>query len=260
MPVFNDAVLQQFTEQPNSGEIDIGADGVMTVERAWKANYNLILQYIPAPGDPDPLGTNTKCANVKVSRFATGDGGKPIGLLRCTYIGFFVMPPNEYEWTTLRIDRPIEMHPKFNDTSKFPGVPPANLSPGQTPSATPEAGCKLWDYDKYGFVHFLKFKDVGSATDTKFRGITDFMAGGGQWKVVDYSLTPDAHATDNFKIDTPANPGGWNIPSNSGPGGLPTYLKIQHDCMNILKGRSNLYRRTRCWLWNPLGWLHEVYD
>lgn len=229
--------LSALEEQVESGRFEITAEGVMVVTRVWKATYAVAIANAPAVRSADPGGTGALCISVTIDREA-GD----IAIVRATYQGYLYLPFTIYEFANTRQERPIEMHPNFNDAAKFPDA------------------VKFFDPDMLlqGKKVFVKFQDSDpTATNNRFRGIEAYITGSAQWRKTSYSTTPDFDQTDVGRLNAPeAGPyGGLPDAGNAGK----TWLKMEKTCRNLYKGASLLWEITEVWQYNRDGWRDEIY-
>lgn len=253
---FFNGTLSEFIEQPDSPKWSYGPDGIVELRRKWKClSGDNAMGFAPFPGSPDWQNGAFRCANTEITRIPIGEPD-PWSLIESVYYGILFTPPTIVEWTSNRLDRPIEQHPDFNDGTKF-GYP--TVSGNTLTSGSPRTKIFRQATQDGGGWAFEKF-----AADSEFRGIEAYMVASGQFKVTDYLLTPDASVTGLFKIDTPPSisvlgAGFAQLFSPPNAGGN-RYLKVQHDCRNVLKGLLNIWERTRVWLYFDLGWKTQIYS
>jgi hypothetical protein len=275
MPIFKANNLPVLIEQPESGECEFLADGQLLVTRVFKTlNYENAYNDAPRPGDPDPHGLAARCFDTKIERIAAGldaAGNEVPAWCKITsqYLGYLYMPPARVELISARMDRPIEQHPDFNDTSKFGRYAG---DPGDAPIT------KMREWSQMGGWSFKQFYVTDSTqwaakpptkpdmpgewiqcnVSGKFRGIDSYMVPTWHWRVTDYLLLPDS-PNRLFKLDTPPSVLIWDTYVSPPGTGNNKYLKVQHDVVNILKGRAVLWERTRSWLYFDVGWMPEIY-
>lgn len=244
-------------KQAQAGLIDIQPDGTFTAKHVYEWDYSTIFALFSNPSciyfpkQVDPEGLNAIIFHTTLER------RKPdIGTLTVESLGFLTTPPTTYELSSSRLDRPIIYHPDFNNPTKFP-------------EDTKVFEQRLQPRPAHVFVQFEDSAGGSSAaTDprNKFRGIESFMVPTLQWKVVDYmrgdyvSPALDFTPTNLFKLDAPVvGPyTGKGIPDESNSDNH--WIKVQHDVVNMLKGVSPLWQRTRAWLYNDLKWMTEIYS
>jgi hypothetical protein len=246
--------LSQF-EQPDSPEFTFEPDGMVCLKRRWKfLSESRALSVAPRVAYTDVTYGNFRCAQTTIKRMVNGKEDA-WSLVESTYYGVFAGQPMPVivEWTTTRNDRPIEQHPDFN-TATF-GYP--LITDGVLTSGTPTT--KIFDkaINEGGGFAFKKF-----APDSTFRGIDAYMVATAQWKVTDYLLGPNFDMTSLCKIDVPPSVvlSDGSIVSPPYQVSANKYLKVQHDCRNVLKGVLSIYERQRTWLYYDLGWVSEVYS
>ena len=245
--------LGALVERPNSPKVEFMADGVVMITRRWSIDSLNDIVLAPKPMDTDPLGYNAKCVSTVVT-----NGPQEQSEVVSTFQGYVTLPPSIYEFANSRMDRPIQMHPSFNDVTKFP--PEAKLYQPIVPGVTfvnPTTANPLGSN-----AMFVKMNDVGTSTsdpNAKFRGIEAYIVGSAQFRKTSFSLSPDFDQTDVGKLSAPsAGPYSATLPDPSNTN--HKWLKIEKTCVNMLKGASILWTITEVWQYNDLGWLTEIYS
>ena len=239
--------ITSLIETPLSGAFNLNAEGIFTVTRIWEADYDVCVANAPQPRSVDPLGTNALCIQVDISRRSPR-----IGTITAVYQGFLYLPLTVYELSNSRMERPISLHPDFNDVSKFPYA------------------CKMFEPvidgatgAPTGKENFVRFKDSDQPNpdtnpNNKFRGIESYVVGSVQWRKLAYSQTPDFDALDVGKLSAPEAGPFTGLPDQSNSAGK--WLKMEKNCRNIYKGASLLWEISEVWQYNDKGWLSEIYS
>lgn len=245
-------------EQPFSPQVDFQANGVVMITRTWKVNRDNDLGLMPNIKDLDDLTEySAKCISVNL----TGIAGVWTEIV-AVYQGYTTLPPTIFEFVNARLDRPIQMHPRFLDEAVFPKDTKVfdKINPDK------EAG--------EGNQIFSKFKDVISTVAPitteamcRFRGIESFIVGSAQWRKTTYSLVPDFDNSDVGALNPPNTGEGDFTPPDPPINGLPdqfnaenTWIKVEKTCVNMMQGASILWIITEVWLHNDLGWTEEIYN
>ena len=245
--------LGALVERPNSPKVEFMADGVVMITRRWSIDSLNDIVLAPHPKDYDPLGYNAQCISTVVT-----NGPQEQSEVVSTFQGYVTLPPSIYEFANSRMDRPIQMHPDFNDVTVFPCA-----SKLYQPIIQGVTYTEPTDANPIGQnAMFVRFKDIGtnsSDANAKFRGIEAYIVGSAQFRKTSYSLVPDFDQTDVGKLSAPsAGPYSATLPDpyNS----AHKWLKIEKTCVNMLKGASTLWTITEVWQYNDLGWLTEIYS
>lgn len=234
-------VLQASNQQADSPQMEVQADGTILITRRFVVDKANAGGALPAPRSGDPLGEYT---GVKVVT-ATSRPFKPdMAIIEVVLQGYLTLPLTIYEFQNSRMDRPIQMHPKFNTS---PGMGESKYRVTQLTG--PSAGA------------WLKFYDgPNTATkDHKFAGIENYVTGSAQWRKTSFSATPDFDQTDVGKLNAPeVGSYGATVPDVSNTGNH--WLKLEKTCRNMLRGASILWEITEVWQYNSLGWMPEIYS
>lgn len=248
--------LAALVERPDSPKVEFMADGVVMITRRYAIDSGSDIAMAPKPKDLDPLGYNARCVSTQVVH-----GVQNQSEIISTFQGYTSLPPNIYEFANSRLDRPIAMHPNFNDPSIFP---PSTKVYEPIPPFTEKSMVAPTDASPYGGKGcvFSKFQDVGDSLNDpkiKFRGVEAYIVGSAQFRKTAYATEPDFDQTDVGKLSAPESGPYWMTlpdPTNSGK----HWLKIEKTCVNMLKGASILWTITEVWQYNDLGWLSEIYE
>jgi len=230
--------LTQLREQSDSPRVEFQADGVVLISRHWKVDSGSNLALAPKPKDLDALGYHARCVTSVIQH-----GKQNISDIMATYQGYVTLPPSIYEFSNSRFDRPIQLHPQFNNPSYFPDATKAYAVPDP---ATPTVKV------------FVKFKDsdpVGA--NNKFRGVEAYITGSSQWRKTSYALNPDFDQQDVGKLNPPETGPYVGLPDQLNT--LNSWLKIEKTCVNLLKGASILWQITEVWQFNLDRWVIEIY-
>lgn len=241
--------LNSLVERPDSPKVELMADGVVMITRRYAIDSLNDIVLAPKPKDPDPLGYHAKCVSTNVVH-----GPQNQSEVVCTFQGYIYLPPTIYEFANSRMDRPIQMHPKFTDGSTFGSEDPTSPSCYKVFEKI-DPNLPLGPNNQY----FVKFKDAGTNPALlKFRGIEAYIVGSAQFRKTSFALQPDFAQTDVGKLNAPeSGPYGATLPDPTNAG--KHWLKIEKTCVNMLKGASILWQITEVWQYNDLGWVEEIY-
>lgn len=251
MSIKHGATLGLKIEQSDSPGIEFQADGTVLVSRKWKCGKQEALGLCPRARSQDAAfenqtGLKVFCVNSKVEP-QPGSWA----LISASYQGYETLPPIIYEFQNSRMDRPIVLHPKFNDKSVFPDA--CKVFDKIDPNLPAGAGNRF----------FSKFKDSKAETEPdsviKFAGVTGFVVGTAQWVKTEFSEEPDFDISDVGTLQAPeVGPYLGDVPDAANTG--RHWLKVDKSCSNLLRGASILFQTREVWLYNSLTWLREIYD
>ena len=231
--------LAAMVESADSPRVEMMADGVVMITRKWKVDSGRDLLLCPKPKDADPLGFHARCVSTTIEH-----GPGRMSVVTSTFQGYITLPPTIYEFANSRMDRPIQIHPKF---LTIPGMGEEKY---RTKDPVSGVFIKFWDQ--------VEATDPqGSAKDAKFRGIEAYIVGSAQWRKTSYALQPDLDQTDVGKLSAPESGGYTGLPDANNS--LKKWLKIEKTCRNMLKGASILWEITEVWQYNDLAWVTEIY-
>lgn len=223
-------------EQPGSGKIQMGPDGVIMLTRIWQVDTDYRWSEMPYPRQPDTEFNELFCVDVQVEP----SKGKHT-IMTATFQGFKTLPPVIYEFQNSRMDRPIQLHPDFG---KIPGMG--------------ELQYRVVD-EKQGGA-FIKFFDgTNGEKNNKFRGIEAYIVGSASFRRTEFAIEPDFSQTAVGKLQVP-DAGPWASKLPDPLNAAHSWLLVENSCSNLLKGASILWQRVRVWQYNQLGWMPEIYS
>lgn len=230
------------------GKVSFDTDGSIFIERRWVCRYQDAFTLCPKPRDFAPAGTpgtNTRCISSGYER------QKPdAAIITATYQGIWNMPFTTYQLEAARHDFPITYHPDFNNVNKF-GTYITDTGPGEKTKHVIIEDDPT--HATAGAPKFDKFREIGTAAQIKFRGITHYMVATAVWRKTSYTLSPVFGVSGLFKIDGPDTGGLWSVADAT------KWLKADKTFRNLYRGASEIWEVQESWLYNANGWLTEIY-
>lgn len=233
------------------GKISFDTDGSVLIDRVWTCPYSMAFSLCPRPRDPAgnlPQISNTRCISSSLERQKPNNA-----IVRATYQGTYRLPFTIYSMEASRDQKPITYHPKFNDPAIFGDA---------VGSTSGNAHTKVMRYvtdptTKVSTPVFDKFLDIGtSATDPniKFAGIEGYLVASAVFRKTSYAEAADFMLNNIFTIQMPET-GGSTV-----PGSPSNWLKADKTCRNMYRGASQIWEIQETWLFNPNGWLKQIYN
>ena len=229
----NSATLLAKLEQPEGDDITVNVDGVTTYRRVYRGNFVFLKANMPVIRSLDPNGAyNGRATTISLSR------EKPdLGVLVVEYTGSAALPLPTYELVASQHEVPITYHPDFPDWTDY--ILPTTVKDPET---------LTW------IASFEKFREFGS--NNKFRGIEAYWLAAAVWRKTQYTYTPDTNFSNLFKLDAPET-GGNPLPDSSNT--LKSWIRGDKSSRNLYRGASPIWETQEAWLYNPNGWLSEIY-
>jgi hypothetical protein len=233
-------------ESKGSRRVEFMADGVVNITHTFNVDSGADLTSAAKPKDLDTFNStyHARC----VSSLIEPLGGNQSRITE-QYQGYIYLPPTIYEFNNSRFDRPINMHPKFNDVTVFPedtkvyrDVSEAGVIVGKT-------------FDK--FVDYVPGGDPNDAR-LRFRGIESYITGSSQFRRIMFLTAPVFDQGIVGKLCPPDSgtysglPDPYNV--------LHSWLCIENSCVNMLRGASIMWTLTTVWQYIKEGWSTDIYE
>lgn len=298
-------------EQPNSRKVNINSDRTVEVAMVWRSRQDYVMAQLggalPSVGQaagaeihswyPTFVGV---CVDIDIAPDIVGDDVTNSNwcTITASYAGYDTARPpfTLYELTVGRIDRPITMHPSFNnippDPIIFPGADNDPVNFVKIPRTQDIArGIPANIFDKFR-DHLSQAEIAAGATKAalRFRGIQQYVVASLQLRITRYETQPDWSrdevATTDTVFSAPATYIGGGVPAveaslwmllpdphnhglpssadgredNGNPVLNPTWIIFEKSCRNLMKNLHPLWEISRTFYFNDLGWSDEIYS
>jgi hypothetical protein len=234
-----------------------------------------------------------RCVDLQVTPDKPGDSDAQSNwcTVTATYAGYddLRMPYTQYELSVGRIERPITMHPKFNDPNIFPTAKddPVNWVKFTPLKQVPGLAIQVPVFEK--FRDILVPGDPAHDGAVRFRGIEKYAVASLQLKIMTYQTGPDWSRDELCTTSRPRSapatyisggvpevelellsqlpdanneglPSSASFDKDGHPIQNPTWIIFEKSCRNLLKNLHPIWEITRVFYFNDLGWTDEIYS